>query len=111
MTAILNWYRMKPCYGRDNASAYPSSTYQKRIEPDVLICRRGKAGAEGGRRRKVRKARISLTEGSEVKKMGHPVTTNPLIIMLINMSIVFAVLIGLSVMIRLIHLVDPTKEK
>ena len=43
--------------------------------------------------------------------MGHPVTTNPLIIMLINMSIVFAVLIGLSVMIRLIHLVDPTKEK
>ena len=48
---------------------------------------------------------------SEVKKMGHPVTTNPLIIMLINMSIVFAVLIGLSIMIRLIHLVDPTKEK
>ena len=43
--------------------------------------------------------------------MGHPVTTNPLIIMLINMSIVFAVLIGLSFMIRLIHLVDPTKEK
>ena len=43
--------------------------------------------------------------------MGHPVTTNPLIIMLINMSIVFAVLIGLSVMIRLIHLVDPTKEQ
>lgn len=43
--------------------------------------------------------------------MGHPVTTNPLIIMLINMSIVFAVLIGLSVMIRLIHLVDPTKAK
>ena len=43
--------------------------------------------------------------------MGHPVTTNPLIIMLINMTIVFAVLIGLSFMIRLIHLVDPTKEK
>lgn len=43
--------------------------------------------------------------------MGHPVTTNPLIIMLINMAIVFAVLIGLSVMIRLIHLVDPTKEE
>ena len=43
--------------------------------------------------------------------MGHPVTTNPLIIMLINMSIVFAVLMGVSVMIRLIHLVDPTKEK
>ena len=43
--------------------------------------------------------------------MGHPVTTNPFIIMLINMSIVFAVLIGLSIMIRLIHLVDPTKAK
>ena len=43
--------------------------------------------------------------------MGHPVTTNPFIIMLINMTIVFAVLIGLSFMIRLIHLVDPTKEK
>ena len=43
--------------------------------------------------------------------MHQPVTTNPLIIMLINMSIVFAVLIGLSIMIRLIHLVDPTKVK
>lgn len=43
--------------------------------------------------------------------MGHPVTTNPLIIMLINMTIVFVVLIGLSFMIRLIHLVDPTKAK
>ena len=43
--------------------------------------------------------------------MGHPVTTNPFIIMLINMSIVFAVLVGLSVMIRLIHLADPTKAK
>ena len=31
--------------------------------------------------------------------------------MLINMSIVFVVLIGLSVMIRLIHLADPTKAK
>ena len=57
------------------------------------------------------KEKISLAVEREVKKMGHPVTTNPLIIMLINMSIVFAVLIGLSVMIRLIHLVDPTKEK
>ena len=43
--------------------------------------------------------------------MHQPVTTNPLIIMLINMSIVFAVLVGLSIMIRLIHLVDPTKVK
>ena len=42
--------------------------------------------------------------------MGHPVTTNPFIIMLINMSIVFVVLIGLSLMIRLIHLADPTKK-
>ena len=42
--------------------------------------------------------------------MGHPVTTNPFIIMLINMSIVFVVLIGLSAMIRLIHLCDPTNK-
>jgi len=42
--------------------------------------------------------------------MGHPVTTNPFIIMLINMTVVFAVLIGLSFMIRLIHVVDPTKK-
>ena len=42
--------------------------------------------------------------------MGHPVTTNPFIIMLINMTVVFAVLIGLSIMIRLIHVVDPTKK-
>ena len=43
--------------------------------------------------------------------MGHPVTTNPFIIMLINMTVVFAVLIGLSIMIRLIHVVDPTKKQ
>ena len=42
--------------------------------------------------------------------MGHPVTTNPFIIMLINMTVVFAVLVGLSLMIRLIHIVDPTKN-
>lgn len=42
--------------------------------------------------------------------MEQPVTTNPVIIMLINMTIVFAVLAGLSFVIRLIHYVDPTKE-
>ena len=42
--------------------------------------------------------------------MGHPVTTNPFIIMLINMTVVFAVLIGLSLMIRFIHVVDTTKK-
>jgi len=42
--------------------------------------------------------------------VGHPVTTNPFIIMLINMTVVFAVLVGLSLMIRLIHIVDPTKS-
>ena len=42
--------------------------------------------------------------------MEQPVTTNPFIIMLINMTVVFAVLIGLSFMIRLIHVVDPTKK-
>ena len=64
-----------------------------------------------GSQREILKGACLCTGEREVKKMGHPVTTNPLIIMLINMSIVFAVLIGLSVMIRLIHLVDPTKEK
>lgn len=42
--------------------------------------------------------------------MGHPVTTNPLIIMMINMTVVFFVLIALSGLIHLIHMVDPTKE-
>ena len=42
--------------------------------------------------------------------MGHPVTTNPFIIMMINMTVVFVVLISLSFLIKLIHMVDPTKE-
>lgn len=40
-----------------------------------------------------------------------PVTTNPLIIMMINMTVVFIVLVSLSFLIRLIHMIDPTKEK
>ena len=40
-----------------------------------------------------------------------PVTTNPLIIMLINMTVVFIVLVSLIYLIKLIHFVDPTKEK
>ena len=43
--------------------------------------------------------------------MGHPVTTNPFIIMLINMTIVFVVLIALSFLIQLIHKIDPTKKE
>ena len=43
--------------------------------------------------------------------MGQPVTTNPMIIMLINMTIVFAVLIGLQLLVQLIHVIDPTKKK
>ena len=43
--------------------------------------------------------------------MGQPVTTNPVIIMMINMTIVFAVLIGLQVLVQLIHVIDPTKKK
>ena len=42
--------------------------------------------------------------------MGHPVTTNPFIIMLINMTVVFIVVIALSFLIQLIHKIDPTKE-
>lgn len=40
-----------------------------------------------------------------------PVTTNPLIIMMINMTVVFIVLVVLMYLIKLIHFVDPTKEK
>ena len=43
--------------------------------------------------------------------MSQPVTTNPLIIMLINMTVVFIVLVSLSLLIRLIHAVDPTRKK
>ena len=43
--------------------------------------------------------------------MHQPATTNPMIIMVINMTIVFAVLIGLSFMIKLVHMIDPTKAK
>lgn len=42
--------------------------------------------------------------------MGHPVTTNPFIIMMINMTVVFFVLIALGGLIHLIHMLDPTKE-
>lgn len=41
--------------------------------------------------------------------MSQPVTTNPFIIMMINMTIVFAVLIALGLVINLIHYVDPTR--
>lgn len=42
--------------------------------------------------------------------MSQPVTTNPLIIMFINMTVVFVVLVSLSFLINLIHMIDPTKE-
>jgi sodium pump decarboxylase gamma subunit len=43
--------------------------------------------------------------------MGPPVTTNPLLIMFINMTVVFCVLWGLSLIIRLIKIIDPTQKK
>ena len=43
--------------------------------------------------------------------MGQPVTTNPLLIMFINMTVVFSVLYGLSLIIRLIKVIDPTQKK
>lgn len=43
--------------------------------------------------------------------MDQPVTTNPIIIMMINMTVVFAVLWGLSLIVRLIHIIDPTRKK
>lgn len=38
-------------------------------------------------------------------------TTNPWLIMLINMTVVFGVLILLGVLMQIIYLVDPTKKK
>lgn len=38
-------------------------------------------------------------------------TSNPFVIMLINMTVVFGVLYGLSLVIRLIKVIDPTQKK
>ncbi len=38
-------------------------------------------------------------------------TTNPWLIMAINMTVVFAVLILLGVLMEIIHMIDPTKKK
>ena len=46
----------------------------------------------------------------EVIVMG-PVTTNPWLIALINMTIVFGVLIALGAMMSVLQIVDPTKKK
>lgn len=40
-----------------------------------------------------------------------PVTTNPWLIAIINMTIVFGVLISLGILMSLIQVVDPTKKK
>ena len=42
---------------------------------------------------------------------GGPVTTNPVLICLINMTIVFGILAILGCLIELIHKLDPTKVK
>lgn len=42
---------------------------------------------------------------------GGAVTTNPLLIMVINMTIVFGVLFLLGYVIEFIHYIDPTKKK
>lgn len=46
----------------------------------------------------------------EVSTVG-PVTTNPWLIAIINMTIVFGVLIALGMLMSLIQVVDPTKKK
>ncbi len=43
--------------------------------------------------------------------MGQPVTTNPWMIALINMTVVFGVLYFLSLIIAFIQFIDPTKKK
>ena len=47
----------------------------------------------------------------EVKLMSQPITTNPVLIALINMTVVFCVLYGLSLVVRLIKVIDPTQKK
>ena len=42
---------------------------------------------------------------------GQAVTTNPWLIMAINMTVVFVVLILLGVLMEIVHLIDPTKKK
>lgn len=42
--------------------------------------------------------------------MSQPVTTNPFIIMVINMTVVFLVLVAIWGMIELLHAIDPTKK-
>ena len=42
---------------------------------------------------------------------GQAVTTNPLLIMAINMTVVFVVLILLVVLMEIVHLIDPTRKK
>ena len=44
------------------------------------------------------------------EKMG-PVTTNPWLIAVINMVIVFGVLIALGLLMSLLQVLDPTKKK
>ena len=43
--------------------------------------------------------------------MSQPVTTNPWVIMLLNMTVVFLVLAALGLVIKFIHRIDPTKSK
>ena len=40
-----------------------------------------------------------------------PVTTNPWLIALINMTIVFGVLIALGACMSVLQIIDPTKKK
>ena len=52
---------------------------------------------------------IFLERGMSME--GQAVTTNPWLIMAINMTVVFVVLILLGVLMEIVHLVDPTKKK
>lgn len=42
---------------------------------------------------------------------GHVVTTSPWLVMAINMTVVFAVLIALGILMKIIYWIDPTKKK
>lgn len=42
---------------------------------------------------------------------GHVVTTNPWLVMAINMSVVFGVLIALGFIMKIIYWIDPTRKR
>lgn len=56
-------------------------------------------------------SKISKKLRKEVNIVDQSITTNPILISMINMIVVFAVLYALSLIINLIRVMDPTQKK